>query len=287
MKVPISYSNYKKELNVTLYPPLKKTPQQKAKERLKSYDSKIVVNKTTPKKKAEVLLRKYIDLLSDSSIIKTSDIKRFQDLIKNSIIVLSLGVEELNINDEVVGYLEFIPSSFSDVIRVAFVRCSKDKFNEERKSQNVINRIFRLMMPVFVILQEHFDIKLDTVISFAKGEIPGPIVINRTTPIEKETVISKGILQLSDLADELCAEPVDMVVLSCRDNIWDLSFSDGRLLRVDSQGQKEHSLNVIKHELLNHGYFIHEPAFDNYMKKADFTKNLFFKKNWYHFHKRQ
>lgn len=287
MKVPISDANDKKVVNVTLYPPLKKTPQQKAKERLKSYDSKIVVNKATPKKKAEVLLRKYIDLLSDSSIIKTSDIKRFQDLIKNSIIVLSLGVEELNINDEVVGYLEFIPSSFSDVIRVAFVRCSKDKFNEERKSQNVINRIFRLMMPVFVILQEHFDIKLDTVISFAKGEIPGPIVINRTTPIEKETVISKGILQLSDLADELCAEPVDMVVLSCRDNIWDLSFSDGRLLRVDSQGQKEHSLNVIKHELLNHGYFIHEPAFDNYMKKADFTKNLFFKKNWYHFHKRQ
>ena len=69
-----------------------------------------------------------------------------------------------------------------------------------------------------------------------------------------------------------------MVIASCKDNIWDLSFSDGKLLRIDSQGQKEHSLNVIKHELLNHGYFIHEPAFDNYMKKADFSKNLYFKR---------
>ena len=98
-------------------------------------------------------------------------------------------------------------------------------------------------------------------------------------PLDNATEIPNGILQLSDLADALCTEPVDMVVISCRDNIWNLSFSDDRLLRIDSQGQKEHSLNVIKHELINHGYFIHENAFTQYIKKADFSTNLYFKKD--------
>lgn len=235
------------------------------------------------KQKAEeekaLQLKQYILITDDSVCIESSDIRKFQVLSRSSNIVMTLGTEEFKNTNEMLGYIEFIPTAFNDSIRIAFLLCESDKFDNYRKLMNTTNRILRFMMPIHEILRKDFIIDTETVLSIAKGEITGPIIINRITPIDNSTGISKGILQLSDLKDELYSEPVDMVIVSCKDNIWELSFSDGRLLRIDSQGQKEHSLNIVKHELLNHGYFIHEPAFDNYMKKADFSKNLYFKKN--------
>ena len=235
------------------------------------------------RKKAEeersLRLKEYILITDDSGSIESSNIQRFQSLSRSSDIVMTLGTEEFKGTNETIGYIEFIPTIFNDSIRVAFLLCESDKFAEKRVLINTINRILRFMLPIYEILRKDFAIDTEIALSIARGEITGPIIISRITPIDNTAGISKEILQLSDLADELSIEPVDMVVVSCKDNIWNLSFSDGRLLRIDSQGQKEHSLNVIKHELLNHGYFIHEPAFDNYMKKADFTKNLYFKRN--------
>ena len=224
-------------------------------------------------------LKEYILINDDSGSMESSNIQRFQSLSRSSDIVMTLGTEEFRETNETVGYIEFIPTTFNDSIRVAFLLCESDKFAENRALINTINRILRFMLPIYEILRKDFAIDTETVLSIARGEITGPIIINRITPIDNASWASKGILQLSDLADELSSEPVDMVVVSCKDNIWDLSFSDGKLLRIDSQGQKEHSLNVIKHELLNHGYFIHEPAFESYIKKADFSKNLYFKRN--------
>lgn len=235
------------------------------------------------KKKAEeeksLKLSKYILMTDDSMSIDSFDIKRFQALSRCSGIVLTLGTEELKENKETVGYIEFIPTTFNDSIKVAFLLCESDKFAENRGLTNTINRILRIMLPLYEILCKYFEINIETILSIARGETADPLIIKRITPLYNATEISKGILQLSDLADALCTEPVDMVVISCRDNIWNLSFSDDRLLRIDSQGQKEHSLNVIKHELLNHGYFIHENAFNKYIKKADFSTNLYFKKD--------
>ena len=235
------------------------------------------------KKKAEeeksLRLKEYILIIDDSWSIKSSDIQRFQSLSKSSDIVMTLGTEEIKETNETIGYIEFIPTTFNDSIRVAFLLCETAKFNENRESINTTNRILRFMLPICEILRKDFAIDTENVLSIAKGESTGPIIINRNTPLDSITGASKEILQLSDLAEELNDEPVDMIVVSCKDNIWDLSFSNGKLLKIDAQGQKEHSLNVIKHELLNHGYFIHEPAFDNYMKKANFSKNLYFKKN--------
>lgn len=224
-------------------------------------------------------LSKYILITDDSMSIDSSDIKRFQALNRCSDIVVTLGTEELKETDETIGYIEFIPTTFNDSIKVAFLLCESDKFAENRGLTNTINRILRFMLPLHEILCKYFEINTETVLSIARGETAGPLIIKRIIPLDNGTEISKGILQLSDLADALCTEPVDMVVISCRDNIWNLSFSDDRLLRIDSQGQKEHSLNVIKHELLNHGYFIHENAFTKYIKKADFSTNLYFKKD--------
>ena len=224
-------------------------------------------------------LGKYILMTDDSMSIDSSDIKRFQALSRCSDIIVTLGTEELKETKETVGYIEFIPTTFNDSIRVAFLLCESDKFAEKRVLTNTINRILRFMLPLHEILCKYFEINTETVLSIARGETAGPLIIKRIIPLDNGTEISKGILQLSDLADALCTEPVDMVVISCKDNIWNLSFSDDRLLRIDSQGQKEHSLNVIKHELLNHGYFIHENAFTKYIKKADFSTNLYFKKD--------
>lgn len=238
---------------------------------------------TELKQKAEeekaLRLKQYILITDDSVNIGSSDIRKFQALSRSSNIVITLGTEEFKVTNETLGYIEFIPTMFNDSIRVAFLLCESDKFDDYLKLMNTTNRILRFMLPIHEILRKDFTIDTETVLSVAKGEITGPIIINRTTPLNNVAGISKEILQPSDLANELFIEPVDMVIVSCKDNIWELSFSDGRLLRIDSQGQKEHSLNVVKHELLNHGYFIHEPAFDNYMKKADFSKNLYFKKN--------
>lgn len=235
------------------------------------------------KKKAEeeksLQLNKYVIMTDDAMSIDSSDIKRFQALSRCSDIVVTLGTEELKETDETIGYIEFIPTTFNDSIKVAFLLCESDKFAENRGLTNTINRILRFMLPLHEILCKYFEINTETVLSIARGETAGPLIIKRIIPLNNATEISKGILQLSDLADALCTEPVDMVVVSCRDNIWNLSFSDDRLLRIDSQGQKEHSLNVIKHELLNHGYFIHENAFTKYIKKADFSTNLYFKKD--------
>ncbi len=224
-------------------------------------------------------LSKYILMTDDSMSIDYSDIKRFQALSRCSDIIVTLGTEEFKETNETVGYIEFIPTTFNDSIKVAFLLCESDKFAENRVLNNTINRILRFMLPIHEILYKYFEINMETILSIARGETAGPLIIKRITPLDNGTEISKGILQLSDLADALCTEPVDMVVISCRDNIWNLSFSDDRLLRIDSQGQKEHSLNVIKHELLNHGYFIHENAFNKYIKNADFSKNLYFKKD--------
>lgn len=234
------------------------------------------------KKKEEeksLQLSKYILMTDDSRSIDSSDIKRFQSLSRCSDIVVTLGTEELKETNETIGYIEFIPTTFNDSIRVAFLLCESDKFAENRGLTNTINRILRFMLPLHEILYKYFEINTETVLSIARGETAGPLIIKRIIPLDNATEISKGILQLSDLADALCTEPVDMVVISCRDNIWNLSFSDDRLLRIDSQGQNEHSLNVIKHELLNHGYFIHENAFTKYIQKADFSTNLYFKKD--------
>lgn len=224
-------------------------------------------------------LKEYILMTDDSMSIDSFDIKRFQALSRCSDIVVTLGIEELKETNETIGYIEFIPTTFNDSIRVAFLLCESDKFAENRGLTNTINRILRFMLPIHEILCKYFEINTETVLSIAKGETAGPLIIRRIIPLDNATEISKGILQLSDLADALCTEPVDMVVISCRDNIWNLSFSDDRLLRIDSQGQNEHSLNVIKHELLNHGYFIHENAFTKYIQKADFSTNLYFKKD--------
>ena len=235
------------------------------------------------KKKAEeeksLQLNKYVLMTDDTMSIDSSDIKRFQALSRCSDIVVTLGTEELKETDETIGYIEFIPTTFNDSIKVAFLLCESDKFAENRGLTNTVNRILRFMLPIHEILYKYFEINMETILSIARGETAGPLIIKRITPLDNATEISKGILQLSDLADALCTEPVDMVVISCRDNIWNLSFSDDRLLRIDSQGQKEHSLNVIKHELLNHGYFIHENVFNKYIKKADFSTNLYFKKD--------
>ena len=224
-------------------------------------------------------LAEYIHIMDDSVNIESSDIRKFWALGKSSNIVMTLGTEEFKETNETIGYIEFIPTMFNDSFRIAFLLCETDKFDDNRKSLNTINRIMRFMLPIYEILRKDFAIETETILNVARGKITGPIIINRITPIDNTAGISKGILQLSDLADELCTEPVDMVVVSFKNDIWDLSFSDGKLLLIDSQGHKEHSLNVIKQELLNHGYFIHEPAFDNYMKKADFSKNLYFRKN--------
>lgn len=218
-------------------------------------------------------------MTDDSMSIDSSDITRFQALSRCSDIVVTLGTEELKETDETIGYIEFIPTTFNDSIKVAFLLCESDKFAENRRLTNTINRILRFMLPLHEILCKYFEINTETVLSIARGETAGPLIIKRITPLDNATEIPKGILQLSDLADALCTEPVDMVVVSCRDNIWNLSFSDDRLLMIDSQGQKEHSLNVIKHELLNHGYFIYENAFTKYIKEADFSTNLYFKKD--------
>lgn len=233
-------------------------------------------------------LKEYILMTDDSRSIDSSDIQRFQALSRCSDIVVTLGTKELKETKETVGYIEFIPTTFNDSIKVAFLLCESDKFAEKRVLTNTINRILRFMLPLHEILCKYFEINAETVLSIARGETAGPLIIKHIitpnnnvpeTPNNNVPEISKGILQLSDLEDQLGTEPVDMVVISCRDNIWNLSFSDNKLLRIDSQGQKEHSLNVIKHELLNHGYYIHENAFIKYMKKADFSTNLYFKKD--------
>ena len=113
------------------------------------------------KKKEEeksLQLSKYILMTDDSRSIDSSDIKRFQALSRCSDIVVTLGTEELKETNETIGYIEFIPTTFNDSIRVAFLLCGSDKFAENRGLTNTINRILRFMLPIHEILCKYFEI---------------------------------------------------------------------------------------------------------------------------------